>query len=157
MMITTAADSTAHSPELAPEANGSMGHFAAQLIDAWNSHDMERVARLYAPEYRGVDVGQSAQQQGTQGILQMLSRYWSAFPDLTFTPEETIVHGNRVVLVWTARATHLGRLMNIPPTNRCVAFRGVSLLTVEGGKVWEAAYIWDVAGLLRSIGLLPEL
>jgi hypothetical protein len=35
--------------------------------------------------------------------------------------------------------------------------RGVSLLTLESGKIKHAHYIWDVAGLLRAIGLLPDL
>jgi len=47
--------------------------------------------------------------------------------------------------------------MNIPPTGRAVAVRGTSVLTVEDGKIKRAFRIWDVAGLLRSIGLLPEL
>jgi hypothetical protein len=47
--------------------------------------------------------------------------------------------------------------MNIPPTGRPINARGVSMLTVESGKVWRANYIWDVAGMLREIGLLPDL
>jgi len=35
--------------------------------------------------------------------------------------------------------------------------RGASLLTFRGDKLYRAVYIWDVAGLLRKIGLLPEL
>jgi hypothetical protein len=35
--------------------------------------------------------------------------------------------------------------------------RGVSVLMIEDSKVKNATYIWDVAGLLRNIGLLPEL
>jgi hypothetical protein len=47
--------------------------------------------------------------------------------------------------------------MRIPPTGCDIAVRGISVLTVENGKVTRGLYIWDVAGLLRSIGLLPEL
>jgi hypothetical protein len=47
--------------------------------------------------------------------------------------------------------------MNIQATGRSVAMRGMSLLTLEDGKIKCGLYIWDVAGLLRSIGLLPEL
>ena len=47
--------------------------------------------------------------------------------------------------------------MNIPPTGRAVRIRGVSLLTVADGRLKRARRIWDLAGLLRSFGLLPEL
>jgi steroid delta-isomerase-like uncharacterized protein len=127
------------------------------LVDAWNTHDIERVAEFYAQDYEGVDVGQAMPQHGPGGIRQMLAWYWGAFPDLHFTADETIVQGQRVALVWTARGSHQGRLMNIPPTGRRVEVRGVSLLTMNSNKVTRARYIWDVAGLLRSIGLLPEL
>jgi hypothetical protein len=40
---------------------------------------------------------------------------------------------------------------------RNVAVRGTSVLTVENEKVTRGLYVWDVAGPLRSIGLLPEL
>jgi len=35
--------------------------------------------------------------------------------------------------------------------------RGASLLTFRKGRLRRAVDIWDVAGLLREIGLLPEL
>jgi predicted ester cyclase len=59
--------------------------------------------------------------------------------------------------MWNVRGTHQGTLMNIPPTGRQISVRGVSLLTIENAKVRRATYIWDVAGLLRAVGLLPEL
>ena len=47
--------------------------------------------------------------------------------------------------------------MRIPPTGREVAVRGVSILTIADGKVTHGETIWDTAGLLRALGLLPEL
>ena len=67
-----------------------------------------------------------------------------------------IGEGERAALMWTARGTHRGSIMNIPPTNRPVNIRGVSLFTVKENMVHRATYIWDVAGLLRNIGLLPD-
>lgn len=131
--------------------------FVEDLLDAWNAHDVERIKAFYAPEYEGVDVGQAAPQHGPQGICQSVLSYLQAFPDLRFLEEETIVQDNHVVLVWTARGTHEGKLMRIPPTGREIAVRGVSLLTVKNGRIVRGLYIWDVAGLLRAIGLLPEL
>ncbi|BCX05256.1 MAG: hypothetical protein KatS3mg053_3194 [Candidatus Roseilinea sp.] len=57
------------------------------------------------------------------------------FPDLHFELHETIAQGNRVVMVWTARGTHQGRVMNIPPTGARVEVKGISVITVEAGKI----------------------
>jgi steroid delta-isomerase-like uncharacterized protein len=131
--------------------------FVETLTDAWNATDTEQIASFYASHYEGVDVGEPVPQRGPDGIRQTLARYGRAFPDLRFAVGETLVQDNRAVLSWTARGTHLGMLMNIPPTGRTIEVRGVSLLTIEDSKVIRGLYIWDVAGMLRSIGLLPEL
>ena len=47
--------------------------------------------------------------------------------------------------------------MHIPPTGRKIAVRGISVLTIENEKITSGLYVWDAAGLLRAIGLLPEL
>ncbi|HYP38857.1 MAG TPA: ester cyclase [Chloroflexia bacterium] len=131
--------------------------FIAQLLDAMNSHDMDRVAACYSPDYRGVDVNEPAPQLGRVGIRQSMSRYLAAFPNLHFTQEDTVIEGNRVALRWTARATHQGTVLHIPPTGKQVVVRGASFLTLQGGHIVSASYIWDVASMLREIGLLPEL
>jgi steroid delta-isomerase-like uncharacterized protein len=128
-----------------------------ELLEAWNAHDIERIKTFYAPEYEGVDVGQAEPHRGPQSVPENVERYLRAFPDLRFVEEDIVVQDGRVVLVWKAYGTHRGRLMNIPPTGRNIVVRGTSVLTVEDGKVVRGLYIWDVAGLLRSIGLLPDL
>jgi steroid delta-isomerase-like uncharacterized protein len=129
----------------------------SQLVNAWNSHEVDLVVEFYASDYLGRDVGQPKLEIGRAGVRERLNRYFRAFPDLIIKPQDMIVEGDRVALVWAAQGTHLGSLMNIPPTGRIVEVSGMSVLNLENGKVKEALYIWDMAGLLRSIGLLPEL
>lgn len=131
--------------------------FLLHLLEAWNAHDLDRAVALYAPNYEGIDVGEASPQHGRQAARQALERYFAAFPDLHFTPEETIIQGNRVAVTWSAQGTHRGRFMNIPPTGRAVVVRGVTVLTIEENQAQRGILMWDVAGLLRSLGLLPEL
>jgi steroid delta-isomerase-like uncharacterized protein len=131
--------------------------FIAALMDAWNAHDIERMMMFYAPDYEGTDVSQAQPQHGTDGVRAMFERIVRGFPDVHFTLDQTIVQGREVVLVWTSYGTHRGYIMNIPPTGRAVSARGVSVLTLEDGKIKKALYIWDVAAIIRGIGLLPEL
>jgi steroid delta-isomerase-like uncharacterized protein len=86
-----------------------------------------------------------------------VQRYVSAFPDLRFYQDNSVYQRGRLAVSWTATGTHRGHLMNIPPTGRSILIRGITLLTIRQGKVAHAYTMWDVAGLLRSIGLLPEL
>lgn len=127
-----------------------------ELLEAWNAHDIERTMALYTLDFEGIDVARAHPQRGPTQVGQHLMRYIEAFPDLHFTGE-TIIQRNRVALIWVARGTHQGTLLRIPATGRRIEVRGVSVLTIRDGKISRGLYIWDVAGLLRAIGLLPEL
>ena len=129
----------------------------ADLIAAWNTHDLDLASAFFTPDYIGNDVAQAQPQHGRDGIRQALAIYFQALPDVRFALEDLVVGGDRAVAVWTARGTHRGTLMNIPASGRSVAVRGVSIFTLADGQISRATYIWDVAGLLRAIGLLPEL
>jgi steroid delta-isomerase-like uncharacterized protein len=87
----------------------------------------------------------------------MLETYWQAFPDLQFRVTDRIVKDSRVVVIWVAVGTHQGTIMNIPATGHKVQVRGVSIIDVENDQIVRGQYIWDLAGMLRHMGLLPEL
>jgi steroid delta-isomerase-like uncharacterized protein len=128
-----------------------------QLLEAWNAHDLERASALYAPSYTGIDVSEAQPQQGRQAVRQTLARYFAAFPDLQFTAEETVIEDQRVAVQWSAQGTHRGHFMNIPPTGRTITLRGVTILTIADQQIQSGLFMWDVAGLLRALGLLPDL
>jgi steroid delta-isomerase-like uncharacterized protein len=127
------------------------------LVQAWNSHDVERVLNLYSPDYHEDDVGQAGPARGLESVRRSVRRYLTAFPDLRIAVDDLVVQDNRAAFLWTLSGTHRGGLMNIPPSGRPVTFRGTSIITIEGGKITHNVRIWDMAGLLRAIGLLPDL
>lgn len=131
--------------------------FADNINQAWNSHDMEYVLSFYSPEYVGEDVGQASPQLGHTGLRARLELIWNAFPDLRFQIVSTLVEGDRLAIIWVGEGTHQGTIMNIPPTGHRVEARGVSIIEVQDGLVVRGQYIWDLAGMLRHMGLLPEL
>ncbi|GIV79079.1 ester cyclase [Litorilinea aerophila] len=139
------------------DATGSIAELLDRLNQAWNSHDLAQVLPFYADDYEGTDVGVAAPLKGRAALASMLAGYWQAFPDLAFAELERIVEGNRVAIVWVAHGTHRGPIMNIPPSGRKLEVTGVSILLIEDGLVRRGRYIWDVAGVLRKIGLLPDL
>ena len=137
--------------------NANLATYAEAINEAWNSHDIEKVLNFYAPDYIGEDVGQASPLRGQDAMRTMLEIYWRAFPDLKFEVISTLVDGNRIAILWLAEGTHQGSIMNIPPTWHQVQVRGVSIIDVEDGLIVRGQYIWDMAGMLRHMGLLPEL
>jgi steroid delta-isomerase-like uncharacterized protein len=131
--------------------------YAKRINDAWNSHDIEKVLSFYSPECISDDVAQATLLRGREGLRSMLNSVWKAFPDLQLEVTDTIAQDSRLAVAWVAEGTHQGTIMNIPPTGHKVEIRGVALIDVKDGLVTRGQYIWDVAGMLRHMGLLPEL
>lgn len=134
-----------------------LARYAETINEAWNSHDIEKVISFYSPDYIGDDIGQASPLRGRDGMRAMLENYWRAFPDLRFKVRSTLVEGKRVAIIWIGEGTHLGTIMNIPPTGHRVEVRGVSIIDVENDLIMSGQYVWDLAGMLRHMGLLPEL
>jgi steroid delta-isomerase-like uncharacterized protein len=131
---------------------------ARSVIDAWNAHDLDGVVALYAADFEETDVALAEPQRGPEAIRRTMRRYLLAFPDLTITADDVIIQDDCVALAWTLSGHHRGLLLNIPATGRLVQVRGVSIMNIDAtGHITRLQRIWDLAGLLRAIGLLPEL
>jgi steroid delta-isomerase-like uncharacterized protein len=137
--------------------NTDLTQYAEQINEAWNSHDIEQILGFYASDYTGEDIGQASPLRGRNALRSMLETYWRAFPDLKFRILSSLLEGSRIAILWLAEGTHQGTFMNIPPTGRKMEVRGVSMLDVEDGLIRRGQYVWDLAGMLRHMGLLPEL
>jgi steroid delta-isomerase-like uncharacterized protein len=135
----------------------NLAAYADVINQAWNSHDIEKVLSFYSPDYIADDVSQASLLRGHEGLRAMLKTYWKAFPDLEIAVTDMVIEGSRVATAWVAAGTHQGTIMNIPPTGHKVQVRGVSIIDVEDGLIVRGQYIWDLAGMLRHMGLLPEL
>ncbi len=127
------------------------------LLEAVNAHDAERVAQFHAVDYEGLDISCATHKHGREGVCEELGVWWHAFPDLHFSVQDVVVQPGRLAFLWTAEGIHEGVFLRVPPTSRRIEVCGVSLLTVQDGKIARGLYLWDMAGLLRSMKLLPHL
>jgi steroid delta-isomerase-like uncharacterized protein len=127
------------------------------LLLAWNAHDLEHVLEFYDASYVGWDNARAGPQKGLPGLRRCIPAYRRSFPDLTFTPEASFFEGDRAACFWEASGTHAGPFLNIPPTSHRVTVKGATLFSFRNGKIVHARATWDLAGLLRTLRLLPEL
>lgn len=49
----------------------------------------------------------------------------NAFPDLEITSDDQMAVRDKVVVLWTARGTHIGEFMGIAPTGKRIEVRGM--------------------------------
>lgn len=131
--------------------------FVEDFLQAWNGRDHGRILELYAPDYRGREVSDPNEQYGREGVQQMLDKFFTAFPDLEVRLLDWVGAGEKVSICWEARGTNNGRILNIPPTGKKIALQGASFLHLSKGRIIRGRHLWDVAAMLRAMGLLPEL
>ena len=98
----------------------------------------------------------SGQGSGLEGYKEMVGAFRAAFPDLRVRNEDVIAEGDKVAVRWTARGTHGGALMDIPPTGRQVTLKGVDVLRIERGKIVERWGEFDALGMLQQLGVIGQ-
>jgi steroid delta-isomerase-like uncharacterized protein len=156
MSIASTTNQTIPTDDQHPLSPAAIHQLLADLVSAWNDHDAERAAAFYAPDYHGSDVGQSSPQIGREARISVLRHYIRAFPDLHFS-SSSLVEGQRAVLTWRMTGTHQATIMGIPATGQRIDVKGVSIMEIANGLIVRGTNIWDTAGFLRALRLLPEL
>lgn len=127
-----------------------------RIFDTFNTHDAAATAALFSPDATLDDVAVPRRLVGREQIAEAYARHLVAIPDAVARVERLVAEGETVVAEWTIRGTHQGPLMGIPPTRRPVTITGVSLIRFRAGVPVADTRVWDLAGLLRQIGLLPR-
>jgi steroid delta-isomerase-like uncharacterized protein len=117
---------------------------------------VELVEEIYAPDFVDHDPAMPEDVRGVEGAREFYSMYSSAFPDTQITIEDQVAEGDMVATRWTARGTHQGELMGVPPSGNRVEVAGVTISRIEGGKIVEEWDNYDALGMMQGIGAIPE-
>jgi steroid delta-isomerase-like uncharacterized protein len=99
----------------------------------------------------------STTMQGLAAYKQFIQMYLTAFPDSRFTVEDLIAEGDTVVVRYTARGTHQGNLMGIPPTGKQASVTTIGIFRVVNGKAVEEWINNYDLGLLQQLGVIPTM
>ncbi len=86
---------------------------------------------------------------------QFASAFYSAFPDLNHTIDDTIADGDKVVVCFTLRGTHTGNFMGIPATGKSITVGAIVLFHIVNGKVAELRAQFDQMGMMQQLGVIP--
>ena len=140
----------------APAAQSLEATIAA-YNDAWNAHDLERIASMHAADmvFENHTAGERA--EGREAI-EHIARIFESWPDIAFETRRLYVREDLVVQEWTARATHVRPLsrgeITAEPSGRKVEWKGMDVIPFEEGRVKRKDVYSDSVSILRQVGLL---
>ncbi len=127
------------------------------LDEAFNAGNLAVMDEILAEGFVNYDAALPEPGIGIDAAKASVTGYRDAFPDLKITIEEQIAEGDRVVTRWSARGTHQGDLMGIPPTGKQATVTGITIDTIASGRIIETRTNWDTLGLLQQLGVVPAL
>jgi steroid delta-isomerase-like uncharacterized protein len=111
---------------------------------------------VYSPDFIDHDTtAPEEMRRGPEGVKQQVAMFAQAFPDLELTLEAQLAEGDLVATRWSARGTHQGELMGIPPSGSQVSVGGITIARIADGKIVEEWTNWDGLGMMQQIGAIP--
>jgi len=93
---------------------------------------------------------------GKAGVRQWFEVLFTAFPDVTMTPEDLIVEGDKGAARVRLQGTHRGDFMGIAATGKSIDVELIDIVRVNSdGKVAEHWGLVDDATMLQQLGAMP--
>jgi steroid delta-isomerase-like uncharacterized protein len=126
--------------------------------EAWNSHDLDAIMSMHAPDmvFENHTAGESA--QGPEAVREHIGSIFESWPDLHFETRRLYVRDGVVTQEWTASATHSNTMRRgdlvAEPTGEKIEWRGVDVIPYEDGLIKRKDVYSDSVSILRQVGLL---
>jgi steroid delta-isomerase-like uncharacterized protein len=118
----------------------------------WNRNDLDAIAEMTTPDLKA---------HGADGIVRsgaMFAEFQramrAAMPDLHVKVTHCVEGRDMVATHWVATGTHSGASDGLPPpSGRHIEITGLTLVRMEGSKIAEGWDDYDVAGLMKQLGV----
>jgi steroid delta-isomerase-like uncharacterized protein len=121
----------------------------------FNEGNLDAADRLFATDYIEHVPVLPGLPAGLAGFKVYVTAVRSAFPDLRLIIEDLVAEGDKVVMRATARGTHRGEFMGIPPTGKQISVTEIHICRFADGKVVEHWANSDQLGMLQQLGVVP--
>jgi predicted ester cyclase len=135
---------------------------------AWNQGEVALLRSAFHPSFRYHEdfvIGPTrASGMGSPSFSLEVRTNRDAFPDLSFELGDTMAEGDKVVARWRISGTHTGAvrlgaivgLATLPPSQRRLSARGVSVCRIEAGQIAALENYWYPLSLLQQLVLLER-
>jgi steroid delta-isomerase-like uncharacterized protein len=136
------------------EANADIGR--RWTVDALDAHNLDLLDEFVAEDlihHAGIfvdEIGRDALKEDLEALI-------AAFPDIRFTADVIVADEDGAAVRWTGRGTNDGPFQGLEPTGLPVEFTGINVYHIVCGQIVEGWSEPDSLGLLRQLGLVPEV
>jgi steroid delta-isomerase-like uncharacterized protein len=125
---------------------------------AWASHDLDKMVAVYTDDCIYEDVALGKVMQGKEAIRAFFREFLTACPDDgSLMIKSPFASGNRMCMEFIMAGTIKGSFLGLPVTGKTISIRGVHICELRGDKVSRVSDYWDMASVMRQLGLFPPM
>lgn len=136
-----------HSGSAEPATSG----IAESWIAAWNSHDPTKWATHFTSDVYYEDVTFGEISHGSEEAKKFAASFFADVPDLKLELADSSIEGNHGSIQWILTGADKG----IFKTGKPFKVRGVSIVTITSGKISRSVDYYDLATIMKQVGVLP--
>jgi steroid delta-isomerase-like uncharacterized protein len=134
--------------------------FVPRWLEAWNSHQANRVLELLTDDVEIRDDSWPKTMFGHGDVREFLEALWRAVPDMTFDLLEGpyVIPGEpRASFHWRGSGTFTGRMdpPGFAPTGHRWEVDGVDFQEYRDGRIAKLRVVFDLMTLSRQLGVMP--
>jgi steroid delta-isomerase-like uncharacterized protein len=127
---------------------------------AWDSHNTEGFAALFADDFVYLDDSSPAPLRSKEEVTSYMEAWYTAFPDMRATETNRVVGEDSVAAEIEFTGTNTGPLamggQEIPATGRSITGHGTYFVKAQDGRITEFHAHPDTAGMMMQLGLMPS-
>jgi steroid delta-isomerase-like uncharacterized protein len=124
---------------------------AEKWIAAWNSHNPDKMLPLFTNDIVYEDVAFGEVSHGSAELRKFAASEFEGVPDLELKLLGANLHDSHGTIEWMFSGTDKG----VFKTGKKFSVRGVSVIDVRDGKISRNLDFYDVATIMRQVGVLP--
>ncbi len=132
----------------------------ASWLDAWNSHDPDRILNLLTEDVVARDDSWPRPMQGHGEVREFVEALWRAVPDMAFdliTGPYVIPGEARASFHWRGTGTFTGPMdpPGFAPTGRHWEIDGADFHEYRDGRISNLRVVFDLMSVSRQLGVMP--
>jgi steroid delta-isomerase-like uncharacterized protein len=121
------------------------------LLRAYDAHDLERVASLYAADATHVDIATGRPKQGRDRIVDGMASFFSGFADARWTASASATGGGRAFGRYVVTGTLQQDLWFFTAAGQQLELGGVLVLQCTDGLISQSEDYWDAGTFRRQM------
>jgi len=129
------------------------------IQEIFNQGELSRIRDFLAADAWNHELGDDPAPPGLapEYFADLIRLYREAFPDLQVEIQRQVAEEDQVVTCLRLRGTQKNPLLGIPSRGKAMEIEGVRVDRFVGDKIAESWFQWDSVGMLRQLGVLPNL